>query len=79
MADTIARIVDGRLEFARFGARDQLASFMQELKTAYAERAETGYYSAAKERRDLKEAFIDRCLAEGMKRGEAKRMFERLW
>jgi hypothetical protein len=52
---------------------------MQELKTAYAERAETGYYSAAKERRDLKEAFIDRCLAEGMKRGEAKRMFERLW
>jgi hypothetical protein len=76
--EILSRIHEGRLEQRIFGAQTELRAIFDEMKAAYSARLETGRFSAAKERRDLHQAFLDAAAQMGVRAKDAERMF-RSW
>jgi hypothetical protein len=77
MPELLGRIHEGVLDVRIWGAQSELLEVFNELKDAYNLRLETGHYSAAKERRDLHEAFLERAATMGVRRKDAERLFRR--
>lgn len=77
--EVFARLVNGKAEVLLPDGAGELERHMAKLKADYRERRATGKYGPAKERSDLKTAFIDFAMGLGYKRGEAQRAFGRMW
>lgn len=75
--ELVVRLIDGRPEIALPGAAGVLSDHIRMLQDAFRERLATGRYDVAKERRDLRDAFLDRAAELGVKRKDAERLYRR--
>lgn len=81
MSSLVARLVNHgngeQVEVVHDGVWQELLDWITWAKDAQRERAATGKYDIAKERADLKQAFLSFAAEKGLKRGDALRIYRR--